>query len=149
MHMGDCAGALVLTEDSMSEDFDDLYGSNFLAATDLKKPITAIVEQVEQQDFARQGERRKMKAVLHVRGIKKPIVVNKTNALTLAAAFGKDFDDWIDQRVTIKAEPTTFGGKPTKGIRLYSTNGEDAPALKGPKSKGASNQDFDDETDDL
>jgi hypothetical protein len=129
----------------MSEDFDDLYGSNFLAATDLKKPITAIVEQVEQQDFARQGERRKMKAVLHVHGIKKPIVVNKTNALTLAAAFGKDFDDWIKQRVTIKAEPTTFGGKPTKGIRLYPANGEEAPALKTPKPKPKRSDDPDDE----
>jgi hypothetical protein len=132
----------------MSEDFDDLYGSNFLAATDLKKSITTVIEQVEQQDFARQGERKKMKAVLHLRGIKKPVIVNKTNALTLAAAFGKDFDGWIDQHVTIKAEPTTFAGKPTKGIRLYSANGEDAPTLKGPKSKKtSSNEDLNDEID--
>ena len=28
----------------MSEDFDDIYGSNYLAATDLKKPITTVIE---------------------------------------------------------------------------------------------------------
>src|SRR5262249_42740114 len=121
----------------MSEEFDDLYGSNYLAATDLKKPITTVIEQVEQEDFARTGEKKKIKAVLHLRGVKKPVIVNKTNALTLATAFGKEdfINEWVGQRVVIKAEPTTFAGKPTKGIRLYPANGEDAPALKSPKSK--------------
>jgi hypothetical protein len=130
----------------MSEEFDDLYGSNYLAATDLKKPITTVIEQVEQEDFARQGEKKKMKAVLYLRGVKKPVIVNKTNALSLATAFGKDFNEWIDQRVVIKAEPTTFAGKPTKGLRLYPANGEDAPALKSPKSKKTS-EDFNDDID--
>jgi hypothetical protein len=133
----------------MSEEFDDLYGSNYLAATDLKKPITTVIEQVEQEDFARQGEKKKMKAVLYLRGLKKPVIVNKTNALTLATAFGKDFDEWIDQRVEIKAEPTTFAGKPTKGIRLYPANGKDAPALKSPKSKKTPSEDPNDDLDDL
>jgi hypothetical protein len=119
----------------MPEDFDDLYGSNYLAATDLKKSITSVIEQVHQEDFARQGERRKIKAVLHVRGIKKPIVVNKTNAITLATKFGKDFDEWIDQRIVIKAEDTTFGGRPTKGLRLYPADGEEGPAPKAFRAK--------------
>jgi hypothetical protein len=129
----------------MSEEFDDLYGSNYLAATDLKKPITTVIEQVEQEDFARQGEKKKMKAVLYLRGVKKPVIVNKTNALSLATAFGKDFNEWIDQHVVIKAEPTTFAGKPTKGLRLYPANGEDAPALKSPKSKKT--EEFNDDND--
>jgi hypothetical protein len=66
----------------------------------------------------------------------------------LATAFGKNFDDWIGQHIVIKAEPTSFGGKPTKGIRLYSANGEDAPALKGPKSKKtSSSEDINDDID--
>ena len=132
----------------MSEDFDDIYGSNYLAATDLKKPITTVIEQVEQEDFARQGEKKKMKVVLYLRGVRKPVIVNKTNALTLANAFGKNFEDWPDQRIVIKAEPTTFAGKPTKGIRLYPANGEDAPVLKSPKSKKTS-EDLNDDLDDL
>jgi hypothetical protein len=133
-------------EEKMTEDFDDLYGSNYLAAADLKRPLTTVIEQVEHEDFARQGEKKKMKAVLFVRGIKKPIVVNKTNALKLATAFGKDFDAWIDQRIIIKAEDTTFGGRPTKGLRLYPANSEDEPAPKAlkPRSK-QSNSDLNDE----
>jgi hypothetical protein len=53
----------------MSEDFDDLYGSQYLAASD--------------------------------------------------NAFGKDFDDWVDKRITVKAERTQFAGKPVMGLRLY------------------------------
>jgi hypothetical protein len=132
----------------MSEDFDDLYGSQYLAASDLKKPFTATIEEVEQQDFTRQGERQRMKAVLHLKDIRKPIVVNKTNALNLAEAFGKDFDDWRGKRITIKAEPTTFAGKRTTGLRLYPANGEDVSALKAPKSKSKpSGADFNDEID--
>jgi hypothetical protein len=132
----------------MAEDFDDLYGSNYLAATDLKKPVTTVIEQVNHEDFARQGEKKKMKAVLYVRGLKKPIVVNKTNALKLAQEFGKDFDDWIDKRITIKAEDTTFAGRPTKGLRLYPENGEaPAPKTLAARSRQA-NSDLNDELPD-
>ena len=44
----------------MSEEFEDLYGSQYLAASDLKKPFTSVVEEVDKQDFARQGERQKI-----------------------------------------------------------------------------------------
>jgi hypothetical protein len=129
----------------MSEDFDDMYGSQYLAATDLKKPITTMIEQVETDDFARQGERKKVKAVLHFRGMKKPMICNKTNALVLAAAFGKDIDDWANQRVVIKAERTTFAGKPTMGLRIYPADSEDTPALKAPAKKGKPADDPNDE----
>jgi hypothetical protein len=130
----------------MAEDFDDLYGSQYLAATDLKRPFTAVIEEIDKQDFARQGERQKMKVVLHLKGVKKPIVVNKTNALSLSEHYGKDYDEWVGKPVTVKAERTSYNGKPTMGLRLYPANGEDSPALKAPKSK-KSNADFDDEID--
>jgi hypothetical protein len=132
-------------------DFDDMYGSQYLAATDLKKPITTVIEQVEEDDFAKQGERKKVKAVLHFRGIKKPMIVNKTNALVLAAAFGKNhLNDWPDQRVVIKSERTTFAGKPTMGLRIYPADGEEAPALKAqaPKKGKPSRDEMNDELPD-
>jgi hypothetical protein len=129
----------------MSEDFDDLYGSQYLSATDLKKPFNATIEEIEQQDFARQGERERMKKVLRLKGVHKGIVLNKTNAVTLAEEFGKDFDDWIGKRITVKAEPTTFAGKRTMGLRLYPANGEAAPALKAPKPKPKPSDDLNDE----
>jgi hypothetical protein len=113
----------------MSDDFEDLYGSKYLAASDIKKPFTAIIETVDKLDFARQGERQKMKVVLTLKGQHKPVVVNKTNALTLSEAFGTDFDDWPDKRITVKAEPTTFNGKRVMGLRMYPANAGDTPPL--------------------
>jgi hypothetical protein len=129
----------------MSEDFDDIYGSQYLAASDLKKPFTTDIEAIDQMDFARQGERPKIKVVLHLKGVKKPIIVNKTNALNLSEKFGKNFDDWGGKRVTVKAEPTTFGGKRVQGLRLYPA--EDAPALKAGKSKKPTSDDLNDAID--
>jgi hypothetical protein len=70
-----------MAEDS---DFDDLYGSKYLAASDVKKPFSAAITEVEKQDFARQGERSKVKVVLTLKGVRKPIICNKTNALSLS-----------------------------------------------------------------
>jgi hypothetical protein len=121
------------------ENFDDLYGSQYLAATDLKKPFTSTIEDIEQQDFAKQGERQRMKAVLHLKGVRKPIVCNKTNAISLAEAYGKDFDDWKGKRVKVQAERTSFNGKPVMGLRLYPADEEK------PKAVSKSSEIFNDE----
>jgi hypothetical protein len=116
-------------------DFDDLYGTRFLSAAEVKKPVNATIEQIDEETFARPGEATRTKKVLYVHGGKKGIVLNKTNATNLASAFGKAFPAWVGQRVTIKAEPTTFAGKTTMGLRLYPADGPTAPmkAVEPPK----------------
>jgi hypothetical protein len=57
----------------------------------------------------------------------KAIVVNKTNAITLGDAFGKDFAMWIGKNITITPENTTFGGKLVKALRLYPTQSSVPP----------------------
>jgi hypothetical protein len=107
---------------------------------------------VDRLDFARQGERSKEKAVLHLKGVRKPVVCNKTNANNLAEKYGKGgvgFVEWIGKRVTVKAEPTTFGGKRVMGLRLYPANAENTPALKEPKKSTLSDEMNDDLPDDL
>jgi hypothetical protein len=56
---------------------------------------------------------------MYFKGGIKPLVVNKTNATTLARAFGKDFEDWVGRRVEIRPETTMYGGKIVPAIRLY------------------------------
>jgi hypothetical protein len=130
----------------MSEDFDDLYGSKYLAASDVKKPFTTTVEAVDKVDFARQGERQKMKVILELKGIRKPVVVNKTNALNLSEEWGRDFDEWIGKRVTVKSERTQFGGKPVMGLRLYAA--EETLPLKAPRKSKSSVDEMNDELPD-
>lgn len=112
-------------------DYDDLYGSRFLAATDLKGPVTVTIERIEYEQFTRPGEPTRTKAVAYFKGGKKGMVINKTNAANLAAAFGKAFPNWVGKRVTIRPEQTMFAGKPTRGLRLYpaANGGPPIPAI--------------------
>jgi hypothetical protein len=110
-------------------DFDDLYGTRYLSASEVTKPVTATIDRIDEEDFARPGEAPRVKKVLYVRGGKKGIVLNKTNANNLASAFGRTFPAWIGQRMIIRAEPTMFAGKPTMGLRLYSADGVAQPQL--------------------
>jgi hypothetical protein len=105
---------------SNGDDYDSMYGSKYLAATELKAPTKATIDRVGKETFKKPGEPDRTKAVLFFVGAKKALAVNKTNADALAAAYGRDFDDWVGKRVTIKAEHTTFGGKRVLGLRLYS-----------------------------
>jgi hypothetical protein len=60
------------------------------------------------------------------------VVCNKTNAITLGSAFGKNFSAWIGKSVTIKPENTTFSGKVVKALRLYPAQSN---AVSGPPNK--------------
>jgi hypothetical protein len=88
-------------------DFEDLYGSRFLAAADLNGPVVAVVERIEKEVFERDGKGSRPKAVVYFKGASKPVVLNKTNATTLAEVFGKEFGDWIGKHVEIRPENTT------------------------------------------
>jgi hypothetical protein len=132
--------ATVTEKENDMSDFDDLYGTRFLSAAEVKKPVTAIIERIEEETFARPGEATRTKKVLYVRGGRKGIVVNKVNANNLASAFGKSFPAWVGQRVTIKAEPTTFAGKITAGLRLYPENGPTEPPKPPPSAEGLNDE---------
>jgi hypothetical protein len=111
--------------------YDDLYGTKYLSAGEVARPTTAVIDRIEEETFVRPGEPPRTKKVLYVKGGKKGIVINKTNAANLAAVFGKDFAAWPGQRITVQAEPTSFAGKRTMGLRLYpAANGAPpAPAV--------------------
>jgi len=119
----------------MTTDYDDLYGSRFLAATDLKGPVNVTVDRIEYEQFTRPGEQTRTKAVAYFKGGKKGMVINKTNAANMAAAFGKPFAGWIGKRVTLRVEQTMFAGKPTRGLRIYPANGGDTapPPVAAPE----------------
>jgi hypothetical protein len=116
-----------LSKPETSDDaFEDMYGSNWLAPDDIKKPFYTTIVTWERQTFTGQtGKGDKDKMVLTLKDVKKSAVLNKTNALSLAAAYGKSPDRWIGKPVLVKVEMTSYQGKPVKGIRLYSSDPDD------------------------
>jgi arabinogalactan endo-1,4-beta-galactosidase len=117
----------------MTTNVRDLYGSRFLQATDLKTSVTGTIERMETEVFAKPGEASRTKGVLYLKGGKKGVVLNKTNAETLAIAFGEEMTDWAGRRVTIRPETTNFQGKTVPSLRIFpADDGTGNGAVKTP-----------------
>jgi hypothetical protein len=102
-----------------------MYGTKYLGPDDVKKPTTTLTDAVGKEIFDRPDGRSEAKVLLHFKAFRKPLPCNKTNALNLASAYGKNPADWVGKPVLVKTEPTSFGGKPTKGVRVYPADPND------------------------
>ena len=106
-------------------DFNNMYGTRFLSADDVKKPTRTTIAAVDREIFDRPDGRSEAKATLTFKDFAKPMVTNKTNASSLASSFGKNFADWVGKPVLVRPEMTSFGGKPVRGLRLYPIDPND------------------------
>jgi hypothetical protein len=100
----------------MSDDFDDLYGSKFLGAADLngQRKRVKIVD-TEVSDLREKDGSTKRKYIVWFETEDKALVLNKTNAMRLAQAFGKAREAWNGAVIELYSEMTTLG---KEGIRL-------------------------------
>ena len=106
--------------------FNDMYGSAWVSPDDIKKPFYSRIEAWERQTFnVTGGKGEKDKYVLTLRGLKKKLVLNKTNALNLAIVHGKNPNNWIGKSVLVKTEMTSYAGKPTPGVRIHPVDPND------------------------
>jgi hypothetical protein len=109
----------------MSDDFDDLYGSKYLSAADLKgQQRRAKIGKTDVADFKEKNGASKRKYVLYFEGEDKVMVLNKTNAQKLASTYGKDRASWVGQHVELYSETTSFG----EGLRLRPLRKASTPA---------------------
>lgn len=96
--------------------YQKFYDRNFLSACDLQddagRPLSATVTitRVEAGSLQSPGQVKKRRApVLSFANREKRLVVNKTNAKTIASLYGANTDSWVGRRLTIYATTTTFG----------------------------------------
>jgi hypothetical protein len=96
-------------------EFDDLYGSKYLSATDLKGRRRRLkIDKVEPAELREKTGDTKWRWILYFEGEEKALVLNKTNATEIAKVFGKNPDDWVGQFVELFSVPTSFG----EGVRV-------------------------------
>ena len=107
------------------DDFNNMYGTKYLSSDDVGKPTETVITAIEKEVFDRADGRSEAKALLHCKAFSKACVCNKTNGRMLAAGFGKNPADWLGKPVLVRAEMTSFGGKPVKGIRVYPVGTDD------------------------
>ena len=81
---------------SNTTDFDDLYGPKYFGAADLHGQTTRHpIGKVDLVELREKDSSTKRKFVVYFEGVEKALVLNKTNATKLAAAYGKDRSNWI------------------------------------------------------
>lgn len=106
---------------------------------------TLTMQNVTQENMAKEGEPEELRYVLHFMEAKKGMVLNITNANLIAHITGQqDTDNWGGHQITIYNDPTiSMGGKIVGGIRVRVPNAPaPAPAAQPP---GGIPQDFDDD----
>ena len=125
-----------------------LTASKFLKQGDVEEPMLVTVKSVGLENVSVPGEPAKNRGVIHFHELDKGMVLNKTNLLRAAKAFGsEETDDWIGHKIVIYTdENVEFGGEIVGGLRLRAprTTAEPQPAAPA-KPKGPSVMDMDDD----
>ena len=109
----------------------DNYGTRFLSAADLKgKEWTGEIVETHDEVFTDNGVE-KTKTVVEFKNFPKPLVLNQTNALSIAKILDEDdTDDWIGGRVIVHPDLVPYGGKIVDAIRIKAPAPEARPAPK-------------------
>lgn len=94
---------------------DELYPSKYLSAADLqgKEPTVTITQMTMEKMTDGQN-----KPCIFVNNRPKGIVLNKTNAMSIASMYGKNTDSWIGKKIKLVKVWTDFQGKPVEAIRI-------------------------------
>ena len=104
-------------------------GGDYLRAEDLKgRDVTVTINGYQVQEFENDGKRDK-KVVLQFAGTDRALVCNKTNAANLASAYGEEVDNWVGQKILMRAERVMYAGRLVDGLRAYPVG--QAPATHG------------------
>ena len=97
-------------------DIDQAFPSKYLSSDDLDgREVRLTIARVEVEEVGRNKDR---KPILYFTKAKKGMVLNKTNAKTIAAAYGKNTDQWEDREIVIFSMKVQFGDEIVDGIRV-------------------------------
>jgi len=95
----------------------EMFPSKNLKAEDLmgQGDLIANIERIDLEEI---GQDRQRKPVVSFAGLEKRLVLNKSNALVLAALFGDDTTAWRGKFVALYATKVPFQGKLVDSIRV-------------------------------
>lgn len=134
-------------------DFRLLFPTDYIAAHDLRsKDVTKTIKSVVVEELRLTGGGKEKKPVLTFSDTKKKLVLNKTNAKTIAALYGNDTNTWIGKPITLYPTTTAFGRNTVDCVRIRERKAhipESAPVDEHPFEIDASQEageDIDHET---
>ena len=90
----------------------DMFSGSFLKAADLQgKRVRVNIEWVGQEMLRDDKGGEQEKIVVQFRKRDKKLVLNKTNAETIARMLGDDTDDWIGKEIQLYPAQVNFAGQ--------------------------------------
>jgi hypothetical protein len=103
---------------------NEAFPSKYLKAADLEDRQHLMV--MERAEFEMLGDERKL--ILYFQNQKKGLVLNKTNANTIAAKYGDDTEDWLGKEIVLFEAMVDFQGKTGPAIRVRAPKAKAAKA---------------------
>jgi hypothetical protein len=107
-----------------------LKQSKFLTRGEVAKPVLVTIQEVFQDNVAKEGAPEELKWCIAFPELEKPMVLNSTNGQIIAQITkSEDTDHWAGHKVVLYDDPTvSFGGKLVGGIRVRAPRNQPATA---------------------
>jgi hypothetical protein len=96
---------------------NDAFPSNYLKASDVASDTNMLISHITQETVG-QGRDADQKPIIYFHGMAKGLVLNKTNATTIAKLYGPDTDQWKGKAITLYATEVEFQGETVMAIRV-------------------------------
>ena len=100
---------------------DELFPSNYLKAADLGDKSFKV--KIEKIAFEEIGQDREKKPILYFAGVRKGLVLNKTNGTAVAEIHGQATENWTGKEVELFSRLVPFQGKDVPAIRIRAVAG--------------------------
>ncbi len=108
-----------------------LFPSKYVKAADLNgKTITLTIAKLVVEELGH-GAEKERKPVLYFQKATKGLVLNRTNAMTIAGLYGDESDDWEGKRISIYPTRIRAFGAMQDTVRIR----EEIPALPKPQAQ--------------
>lgn len=100
-------------------DYRLLFPNDYIAAHDLRgKDVTKTIKGVTVEELRLTGGGKEKKPVISFSDTKKRLVLNKTNAKSIASLHGNDTAGWIGKKIALFPTTTLFGRNTVECVRV-------------------------------
>lgn len=96
-----------------------LFPSKYVGAADLKgRDVIVEIESIDISELQMVGGRKEKKPLVHFKKTPKALVLNKTNARTIASLYGGAVEGWVGKRIVLFPTTTTCGRNTVDCVRI-------------------------------
>lgn len=96
------------------------FSGQYIKSSEIDHDTILTIRKVALESVG-QGDDQEEKPIVFFSEIDRGLVLNKTNAGTIAGLYGAETDDWIGKQITLYSTEVSFQGKQMLGLRVRMT----------------------------